>query len=77
MLIFLTQEVDVGSLCDNIEVCEYVIRIENMLSEKPQVTRVYADDCSVTIASSVATPYGGKLLIGTVYQKALICDLNL
>uniref|UniRef100_A0A673GR05 arylesterase n=1 Tax=Sinocyclocheilus rhinocerous TaxID=307959 RepID=A0A673GR05_9TELE len=97
------KEVDVGSLCDNIEVdresgdlwlgCHpngrnwllqdpndppgsEVIRIENILSEKPKVTQVYADDGSVIIASSVATPYGGKLLIGTVYQKALICDLK-
>ncbi|XP_048009934.1 serum paraoxonase/arylesterase 2 [Megalobrama amblycephala] len=97
------KEVDVGSLCDNIEVdresgdlwmgchpnglkCVFhdpndppgseVIRIENILSEKPQVTQVYADDGSVIIASSVAAPYGGKLLIGTVYQKALICDLK-
>uniref|UniRef100_A0A8C2HXX0 Paraoxonase n=1 Tax=Cyprinus carpio TaxID=7962 RepID=A0A8C2HXX0_CYPCA len=97
------KEVDVGSLCDNIEVdresgdlwlgCHpnglkfmlsdpndppgsEVIRIENILSEKPRVTQVYADDGSVIIASSVATPYGGKLLIGTVYQKALICDLK-
>ncbi|XP_051722641.1 serum paraoxonase/arylesterase 2 [Ctenopharyngodon idella] len=97
------KEVDVNSLCDNIEVdresgdlwlgCHpnglkfmlgdpndppgsEVIRIENILSEKPQVTQVYADDGSVIIASSVAAPYGGKLLIGTVYQKALICDLK-
>ncbi|XP_016356296.1 serum paraoxonase/arylesterase 2-like [Sinocyclocheilus anshuiensis] len=98
------KEVDVGSLCDNIEVdresgdlwlgchpnglkCVFhdpndppgseVIRIENILSEKPRVTQVYSDDGSVIIASSVATQYGGKLLIGTVYQKALICDLKL
>uniref|UniRef100_A0A8C2GIN7 Paraoxonase n=1 Tax=Cyprinus carpio TaxID=7962 RepID=A0A8C2GIN7_CYPCA len=98
------KEVDVGSLCDNIEVdresgdlwlgchpnglkCVFhdpndppgseVIRIENILSEKPRVTQVYSDDGSVIVASSVATQYGGKLLIGTVYQKALICDLKL
>ncbi|XP_043117516.1 serum paraoxonase/arylesterase 2-like [Puntigrus tetrazona] len=53
-----------------------VIKIENILSEEPRVTQVYADDGSVIVASSVATPYGGKLLIGTVYQKALICDLK-
>ncbi|RXN10248.1 serum paraoxonase arylesterase 2-like protein [Labeo rohita] len=53
-----------------------VIRIENILSEKPKVTQVYADDGSVIIGSSVATQYGGKLLIGTVYQKALICDFE-
>ncbi|NP_997899.1 serum paraoxonase/arylesterase 2 [Danio rerio] len=97
------KEIDVGSLCDNIEVdretgdlwigchpnglkCVFhdpndppgseVIRIENILSEKPQVTQVYSDDGSVIIASSVAAPYREKLLIGTVYQKALICDLK-
>ncbi|XP_043117515.1 serum paraoxonase/arylesterase 2-like [Puntigrus tetrazona] len=98
------KEVDVGSLCDNIEVdpetgdlwmgCHpnglkfmlsdpkdppgsEVIKIENILSEEPRVTQVYADDGSVIVGSSVATPYGGKLLIGTVYQKALICDFHL
>nr|AAI52248.1 Zgc:174637 protein [Danio rerio] len=97
------KEVDVGSLCDNIEVdresgdlwlgCHpngyklffsdpndpagsEVIKIENILSEKPRVTQVYSDDGSVIIGSSVAAPYRGKLLIGTVYQKALICDLK-
>ncbi|KAL1259454.1 hypothetical protein QQF64_010031 [Cirrhinus molitorella] len=97
------KEVDVGSLCDNIEVdresgdlwlgCHpnglkfmysdpndppgsEVIRIENILSEKPKVTQVYADDGSVIVGSSVATRYGRNLLIGTVYQKALICDLE-
>ncbi|XP_073703914.1 serum paraoxonase/arylesterase 2-like [Garra rufa] len=97
------KEVDVGSLCDNIEVdresgdlwlgCHpnglkfllsdpndppgsEVIRIENILSEKPKVTQVYSDDGSVIVGSSVATQYGEKLLIGTVYQKALICDLE-
>ncbi|XP_052000084.1 serum paraoxonase/arylesterase 2-like isoform X1 [Xyrauchen texanus] len=97
------KEVEVGSLCDNIEVdresgdlwlgchpnghkfmrCDpndppgsEVIKIQDILSEKPQVVQVYADDGSVIIGSSVAAPYGGKLLIGTVYQKALICDLR-
>lgn len=97
------KEVDVGSLCDNIEVDRKtgdlwlgshpnglkfllsdpndppgseVIKIQDILSEKPKVTQVYADNGSVIIGSSVATRYGGKLLIGTVYQKALICDLK-
>ncbi|XP_073686271.1 serum paraoxonase/arylesterase 2-like [Garra rufa] len=97
------KEVDVESLCDNIEVDREsgdlwvgghpngikwlfhdpndppgseVIRIENILSESPRVTQVFADNGSMIIASSVAAPYGGKLLIGTVYQKALICDLK-
>ncbi|XP_067093558.1 serum paraoxonase/arylesterase 2-like isoform X2 [Osmerus mordax] len=53
-----------------------VIRIQNILSEKPIVTQVYADDGHVIMGSSVAAPYGGKLLIGTVYHKALCCDLK-
>ncbi|KAK3551873.1 hypothetical protein QTP70_030243 [Hemibagrus guttatus] len=97
------KEVDVGSLCDNIEVesetgdlwlgCHpngakvfqfdpndppgsEVIRIQNIHSEEPVVTQVYADDGSMLIGSSVATPYKGKLLIGSMWQKALICDLE-
>ncbi|KAL0985271.1 hypothetical protein UPYG_G00154820 [Umbra pygmaea] len=53
-----------------------VLRIQNVHSENPVVTQVYADDGSVLIGSSVAAPYEGKLLIGTVYQKALVCDLK-
>ncbi|XP_046884237.1 serum paraoxonase/arylesterase 2-like [Hypomesus transpacificus] len=53
-----------------------VIRIQNIHSEKPIVTQVYADDGHVIMGSSVAAPYGGKLLIGTVYHKALCCDLD-
>ncbi|XP_051813107.1 serum paraoxonase/arylesterase 2-like [Acanthochromis polyacanthus] len=53
-----------------------VIRIQNIHSDKPQVTQVYEDDGQVLIGSSVATTYGGKLLIGTVFHKALICDLK-
>ncbi|CAB1334799.1 unnamed protein product [Coregonus sp. 'balchen'] len=53
-----------------------VIRIQDIHSEKPVVTQVYADDGSVLIGSSVAAPYEGKLLIGTVYHKALVCDLK-
>ncbi|MCJ8728289.1 hypothetical protein PDJAM_G00002610 [Pangasius djambal] len=53
-----------------------VIRIQNIHSEEPLVTQVYSDNGSVLIGSSVATPYKGKLLIGSVYHKALICDLE-
>ncbi|XP_051813108.1 serum paraoxonase/arylesterase 2-like [Acanthochromis polyacanthus] len=53
-----------------------IVRIQNIHSDKPQVTRVYEDDGHVLIGSSVATTYGGKLLIGTVFHKALICDLK-
>ncbi|KAM6967503.1 serum paraoxonase/arylesterase 2-like [Aplochiton taeniatus] len=54
-----------------------VIRIQNIHSELPVVTQVYADNGSVIIGSSVAVPYKGKLLIGTVNHKALCCDLKL
>ncbi|XP_077432000.1 serum paraoxonase/arylesterase 2-like [Vanacampus margaritifer] len=53
-----------------------VVRIQNILSEEPVVTQVYADDGHVIMGSSVATIYGGKLLIGTVFHKALCCDLE-
>ncbi|XP_074539806.1 serum paraoxonase/arylesterase 2-like [Halichoeres trimaculatus] len=53
-----------------------VIRIQNIHSDQPLVTQVYADDGRVLMGSSVAAPYGGKLLIGTVFHKALRCDLN-
>ncbi|CAK6960477.1 serum paraoxonase/arylesterase 2-like [Scomber scombrus] len=53
-----------------------VIQIQNIHSEKPVVTQVYADDGHVIMASSVAAPYGGKVLIGTVFHKALCCDLK-
>ncbi|KAM3873663.1 serum paraoxonase/arylesterase 2-like [Diretmus argenteus] len=53
-----------------------VIQIQNIHSEQPVVTQVYADNGSVIMASSVAARYGGKLLIGTVYHKALCCDLK-
>ncbi|NP_001004542.1 serum paraoxonase/arylesterase 1 [Danio rerio] len=51
-----------------------VIKIENIHSEKPLVTQVYSDNGSVIIGSSVAAPYRGKVLIGTVYHKVLLCD---
>lgn len=53
-----------------------VIRIQNIHSDQPTVTQVYEDNGQVLIGSSVAAPYGGKLLIGTVYHKALCCDLE-
>ncbi|XP_042345806.1 serum paraoxonase/arylesterase 2-like [Plectropomus leopardus] len=53
-----------------------VIKIQNIHSDQPVVTQVYADDGKVLIGSSVAAPYEGKLLIGTVFHKALCCDLQ-
>lgn len=53
-----------------------VIKIQNIHSEKPVVTQVYADDGHVIMGSSVAAHYGGKVLIGTVFHKALCCDLK-
>ncbi|XP_048367415.1 serum paraoxonase/arylesterase 2-like [Sphaerodactylus townsendi] len=52
-----------------------VLRIQDILSEKPAVSQVYVDDGSVIQGSSVATVYGKKLLIGTVFHRALSCEL--
>lgn len=53
-----------------------VIKIQNVHSDQPVVTQVYADDGQVIMGCSVAATYGGKLLIGTVFHKALCCDLK-
>ncbi|KFO23898.1 serum paraoxonase/arylesterase 1 [Fukomys damarensis] len=52
-----------------------VIRIQNILTEQPIVTVVYADNGRVLQGSTVASAYRGKLLIGTVFHKALYCEL--
>ncbi|KAM9353835.1 serum paraoxonase/arylesterase 2-like [Symphorus nematophorus] len=53
-----------------------VIKIKNIHSEQPLVSQEYADDGHVIMASTVAAPYEGKLLIGTAFHKALLCDLK-
>ncbi|XP_068013149.1 serum paraoxonase/arylesterase 2 isoform X2 [Melanerpes formicivorus] len=52
-----------------------VLRIQDVLGEQPVVTRIYADDGSVLQGSSVAAVYEGKLLVGTIFHKALYCEL--
>lgn len=53
-----------------------VILIKNIHSEQPSVSQEYADNGSVIMGSSVAAPFEGKLLIGSVFHKALYCDLK-
>uniref|UniRef100_UPI00398EC173 serum paraoxonase/arylesterase 2-like isoform X1 n=1 Tax=Pristiophorus japonicus TaxID=55135 RepID=UPI00398EC173 len=53
-----------------------VTRIENILSKDPKVTQVYVNNGSVLQGASVATVYEEKLLIGTVFHKALYCELH-
>ncbi|KAK5862454.1 hypothetical protein PBY51_017850 [Eleginops maclovinus] len=53
-----------------------VIKIKNIHSDQPVVTQVYEDDGNVIMASSVAATYGKKVLIGTIFHKALCCDLE-
>ncbi|XP_070822406.1 serum paraoxonase/arylesterase 2-like isoform X2 [Chaetodon trifascialis] len=53
-----------------------IIRIQNILSEHPVVSQEYVDDGHVIMASTIAAPYGGKLLIGSAFHKALCCDLK-
>lgn len=52
-----------------------VLRIQNILSEDPKVTVVYAENGTVLQGTTVASVYKGKLLIGTVFHRALCCDL--
>ncbi|XP_068426182.1 serum paraoxonase/arylesterase 2-like [Clinocottus analis] len=53
-----------------------VLRIKNILSDHPVVSQEYVDNGHVLIASTVAAPHEGKLLIGSVFHKALYCDLK-
>ncbi|XP_077346883.1 serum paraoxonase/arylesterase 2-like [Lithobates pipiens] len=53
-----------------------VIRIQNIHSDHPIVTRVYVNNGSVIQGSSVAAVYKKKLIIGTVFHKALYCQLD-
>lgn len=52
-----------------------VLRIQDALSDKPRVSTLYANNGSVLQASSVASVYHGKMFIGTVFHKALYCEL--
>ncbi|XP_037692644.1 serum paraoxonase/arylesterase 1 [Choloepus didactylus] len=52
-----------------------VLRIQNILTEEPKVTVVYAENGTTLLGSAVASVYKGKLLIGTVFHKALYCEL--
>ncbi|XP_043921872.1 serum paraoxonase/arylesterase 2-like [Protopterus annectens] len=53
-----------------------VILIQNILSDEPVVTQVYANNGSVLQGSSVAAVYEKKLIVGTGFHKALLCDLS-
>ncbi|XP_053570044.1 serum paraoxonase/arylesterase 2 isoform X2 [Bombina bombina] len=53
-----------------------VIRIQNILSDDPIVTQVYVNNGSVIQGSSSASVFEGKLLVGTVFHKALYCELD-
>lgn len=55
--------------------CHQVLRIQGILSKKPKITQVYVDDGSVLQGSSVAAVHANKLFIGTVFHRALFCDL--
>ncbi|XP_045684101.1 serum paraoxonase/lactonase 3 [Phyllostomus hastatus] len=52
-----------------------VLRIQNVLSEKPKISTEYANNGSVLQGSTVASVYKRTLLIGTIYHKALRCVL--
>ncbi|KAG8550938.1 hypothetical protein GDO81_025391 [Engystomops pustulosus] len=52
-----------------------IIRIQNIHSDHPTVTTVYANNGSVIQASTVAAVYDNKLLMGTIFHRALYCEL--
>ncbi|KAM9307648.1 serum paraoxonase/arylesterase 2-like [Gastrophryne carolinensis] len=53
-----------------------VIRVQNIHSENPTVTTVYANNGSVLQGSSIAVVWEKKLLVGTIFHKALYCKLE-
>ncbi|XP_075067887.1 serum paraoxonase/arylesterase 2-like [Mixophyes fleayi] len=53
-----------------------VVRVQNIHSDNPIVTTVYLNNGSVLQASCSATVYEGKLLVGTIFHKALYCELD-
>jgi hypothetical protein len=46
---------------------------DNMVSE---IEEIYADDGSELVASTGATYVNGKLVIGTVRDQLMVCDVN-
>uniref|UniRef100_A0A5F9DIH2 Paraoxonase n=1 Tax=Oryctolagus cuniculus TaxID=9986 RepID=A0A5F9DIH2_RABIT len=53
-----------------------VLRIQDILSKEPKVTVAYAENGTVLQGSTVAAVYKGKMLVGTVFHKALYCELS-
>ncbi|KAM4688225.1 serum paraoxonase/arylesterase 2-like [Discoglossus pictus] len=53
-----------------------VVRVQDILSDNPIVSQVYVNNGSVIQASSSAAVYEGKLLVGTVFHRALYCELE-
>ncbi|XP_072268998.1 serum paraoxonase/arylesterase 2-like [Pyxicephalus adspersus] len=53
-----------------------VIRVQNIHSDHPIVTQVYGNNGSVIQGSSCASVYKKKLIIGTIFHKALYCQLE-
>ncbi|XP_069815481.1 serum paraoxonase/arylesterase 2-like [Dendropsophus ebraccatus] len=53
-----------------------VIRIQNIHSDNPVITRVYANNGTVIQGSSCASVYKGQLLVGTIFHRALHCPLH-
>ncbi|XP_056374954.1 serum paraoxonase/arylesterase 2-like [Hyla sarda] len=53
-----------------------VIRVQNIHSDNPIITRIYANNGSVLQGSSCASVYKGQLLVGTIVHRALHCPLK-
>ncbi|XP_066440572.1 serum paraoxonase/arylesterase 2-like [Eleutherodactylus coqui] len=53
-----------------------VVRVQNIHSDNPIVTTVYANNGSVIQGGSCASVYKGQLLVGTVFHRAMHCQLE-
>ncbi|XP_028634988.1 serum paraoxonase/lactonase 3 [Grammomys surdaster] len=52
-----------------------VLRIQDSLSDNPRVSTLYLNNGSVLQGSTVAAVYHKKMLIGSIFHKALYCEL--
>jgi len=52
------------------------IKFDKNKSENPQITEVFADTGTMLKGSSAAVRYKDRLLIGSVFDKLLLCELK-
>jgi len=50
--------------------------LEKNSNISPQITEIYADPGTTFKGSSVAIPYKGRLVVGSIFDKMLLCELK-